>query len=179
MNYTITKMKQILILVSLIAVFSSCSRQKNRSTLQPILLEQLKNTHTDQNWFAPTKIAIGGLSVAQANWKDSTQNHSIAELVSHLSFWNEMNLRAFKGEDMAGFEVDNEITFKKYTDEEWQELVMRLDSIQTQWELLTESATDEQLKEWNSEILNMTAHTAYHTGQIVYIRKQKGWWDKK
>ena len=142
-------------------------------------MEQLKNTHSEQNWFVPTKIAIQGLSAEQSNWKDSTENHSIAELVSHLSFWSGMNLRAFKGEDMSDFDVDNNTTFKKYTDQEWRELVIKLDSIQTEWERLTENATDEQLTEWNSEILNMTAHNAYHTGQIIYIRKRNGWWDKK
>ena len=39
-----------------------------------------------------------------------------------------------------------------------------------------ENATDEQISEWNVEIANMTAHTAYHTGQIMYIRKRNGWW---
>ena len=44
-----------------------------------------------------------------------------------------MNLRAFKGEDMSDFDVDNNATFKKYTDQEWRELVIKLDSIQTEW----------------------------------------------
>ncbi len=90
-----------------------------------------------------------------------------------------MNLRAFKGEDMSNFEVDNETTFKKYMDTEWKNLVNKLDSIQTEWEQLTEKATDEQLVEWGSEIANMAAHSAYHTGQIIYKRKHNGWWKKK
>ena len=80
-------------------------------------MEQLKNTHSEQNWFVPTKIAIQGLSTEQSNWKDSTENHSIAELVSHLSFWNGMNLRAFKGEDMSDFDVDNNATIGTLDDE--------------------------------------------------------------
>ena len=171
--------KEILIVLPLIAFILGCSEKIDKSAIKPVLMEQLKNTHSEQNWFVPTKIAIQGLSAEQSNWKDSTENHSIAELVSHLSFWNGMNLRAFKGEDMSDFDVDNNTTFKKYTDQEWRELVIKLDSIQTEWERLTENATDEQLTEWNSEILNMTAHNAYHTGQIIYIRKRNGWWDKK
>jgi uncharacterized damage-inducible protein DinB len=172
------KKKQNVILLVLIAFLLSCSKKSNNPELKLILIEQLKNAHTEQNWFVPTKIAIEGLSAEQSNWKDSTENHSISELVSHLTFWNRMNLKAFKGEDMSGFEVDNDTTFKKYTDNEWKELVVKLDSIQTEWERLTENATDEQLIEWNSEILNMTAHNAYHTGQIIYIRKRNGWWNK-
>ncbi|MEM9650247.1 MAG: DinB family protein, partial [Bacteroidota bacterium] len=166
-------------LIGIIILFSSCSENKNVSKLKPLLIEQLKNTHTEQNWFVPTKIAIEGLSAEQSNWKDSTENHSIGELVSHLTFWSEMNLKAFKGEDMSDFEVDNETTFKEYTDEEWESLVAKLDSVQTEWKRLMEKATDEQLTEWSLEIVNMTAHNAYHSGQIIYIRKRNGWWNKK
>ncbi|GAA4277926.1 DinB family protein [Aquimarina mytili] len=143
------------------------------------MVEQLKSTHTNHEWFIPTKIAIEGLSAKQSNWKNSTENHSIGGLVSHILFWNEVNLRAFKGEDMSNFEVNNETTFKKYSDDEWKNLVAKLDTIQIEWELLTKNATDKQLNEWSSEIANMTAHNAYHTCQIIYIRKRKGWWNKK
>jgi len=173
------KIRRNVILFGLIAFFLSCSEKEDNSELKPLLIEQLKNSHTDQNWFVPIKIAIKGLSAEQSNWKDSTENHSIGELVSHLTFWCEMNLKAFKGEDMSDFEVDNETTFKKYTDKEWKNLVAKLDSIQTEWERLTEKAPDDQLAEWSSEIANMTAHNAYHTGQIIYIRKRNGWWNKK
>ncbi|UZR96371.1 DinB family protein [Chondrinema litorale] len=172
-------MKQILTLLVLTTFLLSCSEKNSNPELKPLLIEQLKNTHLEQNWFVPTKIAIDELSAEQSNWKDSTENHSIAELVSHLIFWSGMNLRAFKGEDMTGVEVENEITFKKYTNKEWKGLTIKLDSIQTEWEKLTEKATDKQLIEWSTEILNMTAHNAYHTGQIIYIRKRNGWWNKK
>ncbi len=55
----------------------------------------------------------------------------------------------------------------KKNGKDWQSAVRKLDSIQTEWERLTENATDEQLADWNVEIENMTAHTAYHTGQII------------
>lgn len=173
------KMKRILIIFGLSFLILSCSENKHSPILKSLLGEQLKNTHTNQEWFVPTKIALEGLSVEQSNWKDSTENHSIGELVSHLTFWNEVNLRGFKGEDMSGFDVNNEITFKKYSDKEWKIAVEKLDSIQTEWERFTENATEEQLNEWSSDIANMTAHNAYHTGQIIYIRKHHGWWPKK
>jgi uncharacterized damage-inducible protein DinB len=173
------KTRQTLILLTFLFFILGCSKKSSNTDLRLLLTELLKNSHTNQNWFIPTKIAIEGLSTEQSNWKDSTENHSIAELVSHLTFWNEMNLRAFKGENLSDFEVNNDTTFKKYTDNEWKELVVKLDSIQTEWERMTEVASDEQLTEWSSEIANMTAHNAYHTGQIIYIRKRYGWWNKK
>lgn len=170
--------KEILILV-IALLFWGFSEHQTKSELRPVLIQQLKNTYTDQNWFVPTKIALEGVTAEQSNWKDSTENHSIGELVSHMAFWNERSLKVFKGEEVSDFTSDNEVTFKEYTDLEWQRLVMKLDRIQAEWEQVTEKATPKQLTEWSNEIANMTAHNAYHAGQIIYIRKRNGWWKKK
>ncbi len=57
-----------------------------------------------------------------------------------------MNLRAFKGEQVSDFNDENEKTFQK-----------------------------EDRKEWRADIANMSTHTAYCTGPVIYIRKQNGW----
>ncbi len=173
------KMNRIIVLFGLGLLILGCSEKKKDTNLKSLLIEQLKNSHENQEWFVPTKIAIDDITAEQSSWKDSSENHSIGELVFHLYFWNEMNLRAFNGEDMTDFNVDNEITFKKYSDTEWKTAIRKLDSIQKEWELMIKKASEEQLLEWSSEITNMTAHNAYHTGQIIYIRKRNGWWDKK
>ncbi len=178
-NHT-ENMNRILILFCLLLIVLSCSeKSSDPSKVKSLLMTQLKNTHSNQEWFVPMKTAVEGLTFEQSNWKDSTENHSIAELVSHIVFWNEMNLKAFQGEDMSNFEIDNDTTFKKFNDKEWKSTLKKLDSVQTEWEQLTEKATAEQIDQWSSEIANMTAHNAYHTGQIIYIRKRNGWWNKK
>lgn len=156
----------------------SCTEPPKKDfELKSILVTQLKNTHTRQSWFVPTQQALDGLTAVQTQWKDTTENHSIAELVSHLVFWNQMNLKVFKGEEVPVFKKENKKTFTTYKNEDWDTLRLKLDSIQTAWEYLTENATEAQLDGWHLEIANMASHTAYHTGQIVYIRKQNGWWD--
>ncbi len=172
-------MKQHLILLGFLVLLSSCSEKKNNSELKPLLIDQLKYSHTEENWFVPTKIAINGLNAEQSNWKDSTENHSIAELVSHLTFWNEAFLKDINGEEFSDDDMENELTFKIYSEKEWKSAVSKLDSIQTEFERITEKANEEQLSELASDIFTMTAHDAYHTGQIIYIRKRKGWWNKK
>lgn len=161
----------------LMASVNGIAQTKPETTAKAVLLEQLRNTHTTQAWFVPAQKALDGLTAAQAQWKDSTENHSIAELVSHLVFWNEMNLKVFKGEDVQEFKEDNKVTFKAYGNMEWDSLRLQLDRVQTEWEYLMENATAVQLAEWGVEIANMASHTAYHLGQIVFIRKRKGWWD--
>ena len=115
-------------------------------------------------------------NIHDAYVKDSTGNHSIGELVSHLIFWNERILIAFHGDSPPNFNDDNEITFTKFGGKNWTASVQKLDSIQSQWEHAVENATDTQLHKWSSSIANICTHNAYHTGQIIYIRKQHGWW---
>ena len=160
----------------MVGTLLSCSQKKDKVDLKDLVIEQLKNTHTNQEWFVPTNIALKDLTYQQAIWKDSTANHSIAELVSHITYWNEVNLRSFKDLENSKIETNNEKTFQTPTQQEWLKTLRRLDSIQNEWEISIEKSSDIKIKEWSTEILNMTAHTGYHTGQIVYLRKHNGWW---
>ncbi len=179
------KMKRNLVIFGILIFCLSCSekknelKKKNTTDLRTLLNEQLKYSHTDENWYVPTKIAINGLTPKQVNWKDSTQNHSIGELVSHLTFWNGMYLRTFNGDDVSDFEMDNDSTFLVYNEKEWQKVTSKLDSIQMEFQLWTENASEEQLSKQAVDILTMASHNAYHSGQIIYIRKQNGWWNRK
>ena len=159
-------MKQNFILFGILVLCLSCTEKENTAQLGPLLSEQLKFSHTDENWFVPTQVAVNGLTSEQANWKDSTDNHSIAELISHLAFWNEIQLRAFKGEDFSDFKIDNDTTFVTYTQEGWNNIVLKLDSIQMELKQLTENANEEQLSEWASNMSAIASHNAYHAGQI-------------
>jgi DinB superfamily len=81
------------------------------ASLKSILLDQLRGTHDHEEWFVPVKIAIEGLTPEQASWKDEAENHSIAQLVNHLIFWNQQQLAKFRGEKPAPFNGDNKETF--------------------------------------------------------------------
>lgn len=166
-----------LIIVALVVAMAACTASQEPSGTKDILLEQLKNSYDNPNWFVPLKNAIAGVTADQANWKDSTGNHSIGELVSHLIFWNEGNLLSFHGKERRKFSGDNRETFVRFTSLGWEQSKAKLDSIQLAWNEAVENATSEQLKDFDSEIGNIASHNAYHTGQIIYIRKMKGWWD--
>lgn len=170
-------MKKLLIIVGLSSIFLGCSKQNDKHNIKSLLVQQLKSTHLEEDWFVPTKKAIEGLTQDQSNWKDSTDNNSIGEIVSHLNFWSEMNLRVLKGEKVQEFKGSNEETFKMNNGENWKHEVKKLNSLQSEWVKLIENASDEQISGWENEIANMTAHLAYHTGQIIYIRKHNDWWN--
>jgi len=168
-----------IILALLVFNVNALQAQNNAApTLKSILLEQLKTTHNVKDWFVPPNIAIQGLTPEQANWKDSSDNHSIAQLTTHLIFWNTQLLDKFKGVTPPAFDGNNKETFAPVDATSWNAAVQKLDSVLTEWEHAVESADDSKLTQWYSTIAHIGTHNAYHTGQIIYIRKMKGWWDE-
>jgi uncharacterized damage-inducible protein DinB len=147
-------------------------------TLRSILLAQLKTTHHDQDWFVPAIKAVDGLTVQQAVWTPGAGDHSVAQLVNHLTFWNTRQLAKFRGETPSAFSGNNQETFTAPADQRgWDAAVRQLDEVMTAWEKSVESADDAKLQSWYSTIAHISTHNAYHTGQILYIRKQQGSWD--
>ena len=146
-------------------------------TLKSILAEQLKTTHNVKDWFVPPTIAVAGLSAEQANWKDSSENHSIAQLTTHLIFWNKRLLDKFEGKQPDAFNGNNKETFTPVNENTWNATVQKLDGVLTAWESAVKIADEKKLRTWYSTIAHIGTHNAYHTGQIIYIRKMKGWWN--
>ena len=146
-------------------------------TLKSILLEQLKTTHDVQDWFVPVDSAIAGLTAEQANWTDGKGNHSIAQLTSHLIFWDERTLMQFKGEKPAPYDGKNDETFAPVDEKTWPATVKKIDAVLTEWEKAVEASDDAKLTKWYSTIAHIGTHNAYHLGQILYVRKLQGVWD--
>ena len=170
-------MKYIFTLLILSSTFITKAQTQQAQTLKSILLEQLKTTHNVQDWFVPSILAVKGLTPEQANWKDSSENHSIAQLTTHLIFWDEHALNKFVGKDTSSFNGDNKETFSPVDETSWPAAIAKLDSVLTAWEVAVQNADDAKLQKWYSTIAHIGTHNAYHTGQILYIRKMKGWWN--
>ena len=170
-------MKYLLSLIFAGFVYISNAQNDSVPTLRSILLEQLKTTHNVKDWFVPPTIAVAGLTADQANWKDNSDNHSIAQLTTHLIFWNKQSLDKFNNVKPDAFNGDNKETFSPVDENSWNATVQRLDSVLTAWEVAVQTADEKKLASWYSTIAHIGTHNAYHTGQIIYIRKMKGWWD--
>jgi hypothetical protein len=171
-------MKYILTFFALLVAFITNAQTNTPPTLKSILLEQLKTTHNVKDWFVPVDTAIAWLTPEQANWKDSNEDHSIAQLTTHLIFWNTQILYNLKGQKPPEtFNGDNKETFSPVDETSWPATVQRLDSVLTAIEDYVSSADDAKLQKAYSTIAHIGTHNAYHTGQILYIRKMKGWWN--
>jgi DinB superfamily len=146
--------------------------------IKSILLDQLEKSHHTSGWHVSLNKALEGLTEEQSNWKSTDGNHSIGALVAHLIFWNERTLSGLKGNKAPSGDVNNDETFRAFSAKEWDQAVKKLHQIEAQLEQAVQKATEAQLVEWGPMIANISMHNAYHTGQIVYIRKRNGWWDE-
>jgi len=166
-----------IILILTFSCFAFAQDKNPPTTLKGVLLEQLRTTHNEKDWFVPANIAVQGLTAEQANWSPGKGNHSVAQEVNHLIFWDAWSLMKFKGEKTPKFSGNNDETFHGADSKQWATMVKQLDEVLTEWEKAVEAADDTKIAASASMIAHVGAHNAYHIGQIIYIRKLQGSWD--
>jgi len=173
-----TKLIYLITLSVITVVLANCNSEKASGTsAKEILLAQLKSTHTQKDWFVPVNVALEGVTPEQAMWRDSSGNHSVGQLTYHLAFWNERQLAKFNGQPEGEFSGNNEETFTSFDKTTWDKTVKKVDSVMTALEKAVEAADEAKLKEWYPTLANISTHNAYHTGQIVFVRKLQKSWD--
>src|SRR5262249_62112811 len=91
-------------------VLAAAQQPKPPATLKTVLVQQLRETHNEKNWFVSEKEAVAGLTAEQAVWSDG-KNHSVAQLLQHLNYWNSSNLARFKHQPALSSDVNNDATF--------------------------------------------------------------------
>jgi uncharacterized damage-inducible protein DinB len=154
-------------------------------TLRSVLLSQLRSTHNKAEWFVPVNAAVAGLTADQAKWVptnaagklDSNANHSVGMLTYHLFFWNTNALAQLKGEKAPPVPSNNDETFNDFDAANWAKMVHDLDAVLTSLEDLVAHADDAALEKIAPTIAHISTHNAYHTGQILYVRKLQGSWN--
>jgi hypothetical protein len=154
-------------------------------TLRTVLLAELHSTHDKADWFVPVNTAIAGLTAEQAKWiptnaagkVDPNANHSVGMLTYHLYFWNNNALATLSGKKAPPVPSNNDETFNDYDAASWQKTVSDLDAVMKALEDLVANADDATLAKIAPTIANICTHNAYHTGQILYVRKLQGSWN--
>jgi uncharacterized damage-inducible protein DinB len=158
-------------------------------SVKQILQDQFNNCYEENGWFVALKNALAGVTVEQALWKAEGFDHSVWEAVYHLTFWNERWRKRFVGEPLEAGAIVIAETFQAPedpTEADWQAAIERLYAVMDFWKDALSNITEEKLNEqvsekyeapWSSPLANINIHNAYHTGQIVVIRKLQGSWD--
>ena len=153
-------------------------------TLRSLLLSELHSTHDTAEWFTPINTAVAGLTAEQAKWVPNnadgkvnpSANHSVGMLAYHLAFWNENGLADLRGEKRSSPKDNNE-TFNDFDAGHWTDVVQRLDKVMKDLEAQVEKMPEAKLDKSAPTITRICTHNAYHTGQILYVRKLQGSWN--
>jgi len=146
-------------------------------TLRSILLSQLHSTHDKSEWFVCVDVAVAGVTPEQAAWTDGKGNHSVGQLTNHLLFWNRQQLLRLTGKPPQAYDGNNDETFNAFDAKSWADTVKQLDGVLTDLEHLVETSDDATLAKIAPGIEHVSAHNAYHIGEIVMVRKEQGSWD--
>ena len=156
--------------------------------IRNFLVGQLTACYDKNAWFVALKNTLEGVTAEQAAWKPTGVDNSIWEIVSHLNFYNYAYVERFKGLPYEYPVDDNDATFTAdVTDGAWMAEVQRLDAILTEFRDLIAAADESKFDEpvstenpykWKALISNINAHNAYHSGQIMLLRKLQGSWDR-
>ncbi|MGE5724334.1 MAG: DinB family protein [Acidobacteriota bacterium] len=167
----------MILLAASLPLFAQGQKPAEKPTLKSILLEQLRSTHNQAEWFVPANTAVAGLTAEQASWTDGKGNHSVGQLVHHLIYWDRRSLEKFEGKPLEKYNGNNDETFTSFDSKQWTAAVSQLDDVMTQWEKAVEAADDSKLQASYSMIAHVGTHNAYHIGQIIYVRKEQGSWN--
>ncbi|PGS48849.1 DinB family protein [Bacillus sp. AFS041924] len=154
-----------------------------------ILQNGVKQVFYEEEWYPPISDAIKNLTAAQACWKpEGTSSNTIWENVNHLLIFKERLLSRLHQDNTFVAPRNNDETFVQggpNDDDAWQQTVKRTlqvhDALQSSLASIQEAELDQaipSLPVWQ-QYLNILLHDAYHTGQIVQIRKLQGSWPAK
>jgi len=157
-----------------VTMLAQAQQPKTGATLKTVLLQELRETHNEKNWFVSEKEAVAGLTAEQAAWSDG-KNHSVAQLVQHLNFWNSANLARLKHQPAPNV-TDNNTTFAS-DPTKWDATLKEFDRVMGELEQFVESADDATIAKIAPTIARIAQHNAYHIGEMVTSRKKQGSWD--
>ena len=133
-------------------------------------------------WHGPAlKPLLKDVTAEQASRAPIVGQHSILQLVLHIAYWEEIELRRFLEETVTAplNSPDDWPANRKVTDAEWKTILNRLEASHTALRKAIESSADDRLKQQvpgrnhdNYTLLHGTIdHCVYHTAQIALLKK--------
>jgi uncharacterized damage-inducible protein DinB len=152
-----------------------------------LLLQEWTFTYDQEDWYPPLRIALDGVNAAQASWRPAGEAaNTIWENVSHLLYYKERLLHRLSGTPFPDEGQTNEATFLPsggaFDEEAWQATVRRMEEVHQLLQEKLAKLSEEELsqplpvKSVLDQGMSLVLHDAYHTGQIVQLRKLQGSW---
>lgn len=135
-----------------------------------ILQNGVKQVFYDEEWYPPISEALKNLTAAQACWQpEGKASNTIWENANHLLTFKERLLSRLHQDDTFVAPQNNDDTFVQGGPN---------DALQSSLTSLQEAELDQpspSLPVWQ-QYMNILLHDAYHTGQIIQLRKLQGSW---
>lgn len=151
-----------------------------------LLLHALDASYETEAWHPPLSAALAGVTAAQASWRPAGEAaNTIWETVNHLLYYKERLLERLRGGKPTYSAPNNDATFTgdvTAADEAaWQAAVARMAAVHRGLREALAARADADLDQPADNPLghllaDIISHDAYHTGQIIQIRKLQGSW---
>lgn len=151
-----------------------------------LLLLQRDHAWSKEEWIVPLSVALEGVTAETAAWEPRGGGNSIWQTVLHINYYNERLLKRLTGEPLGITLPTNDATFEgaggSADEEQWQDTVRRTHELAAKLREVIARYSDEDLEKpygnWTvgEELATWMLHDAYHSGQVVLIRRQLGNW---
>lgn len=149
-------------------------------TIAEQIAQHFKDFYFEKNWtWVWLKETLEDVTWEQATMRVHSLN-SIASLVHHIYYYADNQIRVLEGGPLEGTDKESWITPAVTSEEDWQSLIKRTQTIAERWASLVENLTTEQLGETFADekygtvyrnLAGVIEHAHYHLGQIVLIKK--------
>ncbi|HVB09695.1 MAG TPA: DinB family protein [Bacillota bacterium] len=133
-------------------------------------------TWDKEGWEAPLQLALAGVGAAEAAWRPSGGGNTIRQTLNHLNHYDARTLARLTGATPPADVPSNEASFGDPGDPAdaagWEAALRERRRIGDGLQAALGTVPEEKAQDLAAWVL----HAAYHTGQIVLIRKQQGSW---
>ncbi|PJN57257.1 hypothetical protein PAEVO_39910 [Paenibacillus sp. GM2FR] len=150
--------------------------------MKELLLQNWDYTMGQEDWYPPILPALKDVTVEQALWKPEGQAaNSIWENVQHLLYYKQRLLARLEGTPLPDEGIGNDETFLIHdpSEEAWNMAREQIQDVHGALRHKFEEMPEAEIIESPQRILSLIMHDAYHTGQIVFLRKLQGSWPAK
>ncbi|MDR0269881.1 DinB family protein [Paenibacillus sp.] len=147
-------------------------------SIRNMLLQNWDLCMEEEGWYPPLQPALKDVSLEQALRKPAEgAANSIWENVQHLLYYKERSLARLRGTSDS-FNLSNDATFRFPTasSEGWEYAKNKLFEAHAALRSEFERLSEDELEANSEHIMSLITHDAYHTGQIVFLRKLQGFW---
>ena len=152
-----------------------------------LLLQYWRLAAETEGWYPPYADALRGVDAQLANWRpEGMAANTIWETVVHVTHFKERLLMRLQGRpDQAVFSNDDTFIVSGNSDTDWQDAISRLFEAHRELSValahMEESDLDKPMPTdpAATQFFDLIVHDAYHTGQIIMVRKLKGAWPER